>query len=542
MTDVQPRAGRGTTVTHEAQRRRSIAVISHPDAGKSTLTEALALHARAIDSAGAVHGKGGRSGTVSDWSEIERARGISITSAALQFEYGDHMINLLDTPGHADFSEDTYRVLTAVDAAIMLLDASKGLEPQTLKLFDVCRRRGVPVVTFVNKWDRPGKGVLELCDELEQRIGLRPTPLSWPIGEAGRFVGLLDRDDAGARTYRKAPGGASLAEETHLDAADAARELGEDYATAYDEAHLLEPVDRESFLQGKTTPMLFGAALANIGVRQLLDTVIELAPPPRAQPTDEGAAEAGTADVAVRDVDTPFSGFVFKIQAGMDKNHRDHLAYIRVCSGRFERGMVVTHERTSRPFATKYAQSVFGRDRDTIEEAFPGDVVGLVNASNLTVGDTLFDPAGPAVRFPPMPAFAPEHFAVASVRDPGRSKQFRKAIAQLEQEGVVQVLISESRGDANPILAAVGPLQFEVAQFRMEHEFGATIRLDTLGFSLARIVKPEDLDEVARSSGIEITRRRDGAWLALMRDIWHVRSFQRNHKDVDLIALDASED
>ncbi len=538
MTDVQPRAGVAATVAHEAGRRRSIAVISHPDAGKSTLTEALALHAHAIEHAGAVHGKGGRSGTVSDWLEIERTRGISITSAALQFEYGGHKINLLDTPGHADFSEDTYRVLTAVDAAIMLLDASKGLEPQTLKLFDVCRRRGVPVITFVNKWDRPGKGVLELCDELEQRIGLQPTPLSWPIGEAGRFVGLLDRADAGARTYRKTPGGANLAEEQHFDAADAARELGEDYQTAYDEAHLLEPVDRESFLQGKTTPMLFGAALANIGVKQLLDTVLELAPPPRAQPVDDG----GTDNAPKREVDTPFSGFVFKIQAGMDRNHRDHLAFVRVCSGRFERGMTVTHERTGRPFATKYALSVFGRERDTIEEAFPGDVVGLVNASNLTVGDTLFDPAGVAVRFPPMPAFAPEHFAVASVRDPGRSKQFRKAISQLEQEGVVQVLISENRGDANPILAAVGPLQFEVAQFRMEHEFSAPIRLDRLSFSIARMVRPEDLDTVAASSAIELTRRRDGARLALMRDIWHVRSFERAHKDIELIPLDASED
>jgi len=526
------------TVAQEAGRRRSIAVISHPDAGKSTLTEALALHAHAIDRAGAVHGKGGRSGTVSDWLEIERTRGISITSAALQFEYGDHMINLLDTPGHADFSEDTYRVLTAVDAAIMLLDASKGLEPQTLKLFDVCRRRGVPVITFVNKWDRPGKAVLELCDELEQRIGLRPTPLSWPIGEAGQFVGLLDRADGTARTYRKTPGGANLAEEQHFTAADAARELGQDYATAYDEAHLLEPVDRESFLQGKTTPMLFGAALANIGVKQLLDTVLELAPPPRAQPTDH----AGSSDAVSREVDEPFSGFVFKIQAGMDRNHRDHLAYIRVCSGRFERGMIVTHERTNRPFATKYALSVFGRERDTIDEAFPGDVVGLVNASNLNVGDTLFDPEGTHVRFPPMPAFAPEHFAVASVRDPGRSKQFRKAITQLEQEGVVQVLISEFRGDANPILAAVGPLQFEVAQFRMEHEFAAPMRLDRIDFSLARMVKPEDLAVVGASSGIEIVRRRDGAWLALMRDVWRARSFARAHPDVQLISLDASED
>ena len=549
MTDVQPRSGGNApapaTVTAEATRRRSIAVISHPDAGKSTLTEALALHAHAIDRAGAVHGKSGRAGTVSDWLEIERTRGISITSAALQFEYDGHMINLLDTPGHADFSEDTYRVLTAVDAAIMLLDASKGLEPQTLKLFDVCRRRGVPVITFVNKWDRPGKGVLELCDELEQRIGLRPTPLSWPIGEAGRFVGLLDRADGTARTYRKAPGGVALAEQHDFTAADAARELGEDYQTAYDEAHLLEPVDRESFLQGKTTPMLFGAALANIGVRQLLDTVVALAPAPHARPTDNtgSAGESGSADgTGSREIDEPFSGFVFKIQAGMDRNHRDHLAFVRVCSGRFERGMMVTQERTGRPFATKYAQSVFGRERDTIEEAYPGDVVGLVNASNLTVGDTLFDPEGAHVRFPPMPAFAPEHFAVASVRDPGRSKQFRKAIEQLEQEGVVQVLVSESRGDANPILAAVGPLQFEVAQFRMEHEFSATMRMEIMGLSVARMVTPEDMAAVSASSGIEIVRRRDGVILALFRDIWHVRGFERSHANVKLIALDASDD
>lgn len=545
MTDGPRRpASSDSIVTQEAVRRRSIAVISHPDAGKSTLTEALALHAHAIDTAGATHGKGDRAGTVSDWLEIERARGISITSAALQFEYDGHMINLLDTPGHADFSEDTYRVLTAVDTAIMLLDAAKGLEPQTLKLFDVCRRRGVPVITFVNKWDRPGKGVLELCDELEQRIGLRPTPLSWPMGEAGRFVGLLDRNDGSARTYRKTPGGASLAEEQYFEAADAAHEFGDDYQTAYDEAHLLEPVDRESFLQGKTTPMLFGAALANIGVRTLLDTVIELAPPPRATPVEntKPAGDVGSDAPVPREVDEPFSGFVFKIQAGMDRNHRDHLAYVRVCSGRFERGMVVTHERTGRPFATKYAQSVFGRERDTIDEAFPGDVVGLVNASNLTVGDTLFDPTGAPVRFAPMPAFAPEHFAVASVRDPGRSKQFRKAIEQLEQEGVVQVFISASRGDANPILAAVGPLQFEVAQFRMESEFSATMRLDSLGFSLARMVKDEDLATVGSAPGIEMVRRRDGTMLALLRDIWHVRSFERANPNITLIPLDASED
>jgi peptide chain release factor 3 len=318
----------------EAARRRSIAVISHPDAGKSTLTEALALHAHAIEEAGAVHGKGNRAGVVSDWLEMEQKRGISITSAALQFAYGDVVINLLDTPGHADFSEDTYRVLTAVDAAVMLLDSAKGLEPQTLKLFEVCRRRGVPVITFVNKWDRPGREALELCDELEERINLRPTPLTWPIGEAGRFLGLVDRASGEVRTYRRAPGGASIAEESVLTPQAAAEALGDDHTEAVESVQLLEPVDRESFLAGTTTPMLFGAALANIGVRQLLDAVVDLAPAPGARPDVNDGERAVT---------QPFSGFVFKMQAGMDPNHRDHVAFIRVCSGRFERGMVVTH-------------------------------------------------------------------------------------------------------------------------------------------------------------------------------------------------------
>ncbi|MEU4385794.1 peptide chain release factor 3 [Promicromonospora sp. NPDC023805] len=515
----------------EAARRRSIAVISHPDAGKSTLTEALALHAHAIEEAGAVHGKGNRAGVVSDWLEMEQKRGISITSAALQFVYGDVVINLLDTPGHADFSEDTYRVLTAVDAAVMLLDSAKGLEPQTLKLFEVCRRRGVPVITFVNKWDRPGREALELCDELEERINLRPTPLTWPIGEAGRFLGLVDRASGEVRTYRRAPGGASIAEESVLTPQAAADALGDDHTEAVESVQLLEPVDRESFLAGTTTPMLFGAALANIGVRQLLDAVVDLAPAPGARPDVAGGERAVT---------QPFSGFVFKMQAGMDPNHRDHVAFIRVCSGRFERGMVVTHERTGRPFATKYALSVFGRERSTVEDAYPGDVVGLVNASTLAVGDTVFDTSGPKVRFPPMPVFAPEHFAAARVADPGRSKQFRKGISQLEQEGVVQVLVSEARGDGNPILAAVGPLQFEVATFRMEHEFSAPIRMETLGLSLAREAAPEHIDVIAGYPGVEVVRRGDGTPLVLLRDVWHARAFERAHPDVPLIPLVAS--
>ncbi|GAB3160980.1 peptide chain release factor 3 [Myceligenerans halotolerans] len=526
-------------VRAEAARRRSIAVISHPDAGKSTLTEALALHTRAITTAGAVHGKGDRSGVVSDWMEMEQKRGISITSAALQLAYGDTVINLLDTPGHADFSEDTYRVLTAVDAAVMLLDAAKGLEPQTLKLFEVCRRRGVPVITLINKWDRPGLEPLELCDELEQRIDLKPTPLTWPLGEAGRFQGLLDVAAGDVRTYERAPGGAKLSTETRLDPDTARERLGADYDDAVEAAALLDGVDRDSFLAGRTTPLLFGAALANIGVRQLLDTIVELAPAPPARPDVRGArAEAssdiiadddGAADLPTRAVDTPFSGFVFKMQAGMDPKHRDHVAFVRVCSGKFERGMVVTHERTGRPFATKYALQVFGRERETVEEAFPGDVVGLVNASTLAVGDSLYEPGGKPVRYPPMPAFAPEHFRAARVKDPGRSKQFRRGIAQLQQEGVVQILVSDARGDGNPILAAVGPLQFEVATYRMEHEFSAPVVLDHLELSVARIVKAEDVPLVTRAAGTEVVRRADGTLLALFRDIWRLRSLQREY-------------
>ena len=553
---------------HEAARRRSIAVISHPDAGKSTLTEALALHARAIDSAGAVHGKGDRAGVVSDWMEMEQKRGISITSAALQLSYGDIVINLLDTPGHADFSEDTYRVLTAVDAAVMLLDAAKGLEPQTLKLFEVCRRRGVPVITMVNKWDRPGLEALELCDELTERIDLPPTPLTWPLGEAGRFLGLLDTASGDVHTYERAPGGATLAIEQRLSADQAREQFASDYDDAVDGAGLLDEVSRESFLAGRSTPLMFGAALANIGVRQLLDTIVDLAPAPSGRPdmrarpvvaspassTSSPVAESGSGAVAddsasddgaahpVRPVDAPFSGFVFKMQAGMDPKHRDHVAFLRVCSGRFERGMVVTHERTGKPFATKYALQVFGRERETVEEAFPGDVVGLVNASQLAVGDSLYEPDGPAVRFPPMPAFAPEYFALARVKDPGQSKKFRKGISQLQQEGVVQILVSEARGDATPILAAVGPLQFEVATHRMEHEFGAAVVLEHLDLSVARLVSADDAPTVGHAMGTEIVRRDDGTLLALFRDIWRMRSVQRDQPDLVLTPLVAGTD
>ncbi|SEE82971.1 peptide chain release factor 3 [Ruania alba] len=515
------------TLYEQAARRRTIAVISHPDAGKSTLTEALALHAQVIGEAGAVHGKGNRSGVVSDWLEMEQKRGISITSAALQFAWGDLVINLLDTPGHADFSEDTYRVLTAVDCAVMLIDSAKGLEPQTYKLFEVCRRRNVPVIAFINKWDRPGREALELIDEITDRLDREPQLVTWPVGIGGSEFGLLDAATGDVHAYRKAPGGAHLAEEDTLSPAAADEHFGEDALRAREEAELLPALDSDA-PKASVMPILFGAALGNIGVRQLLATVDQWAPAPGDRPTQSETE---------RPVDSAFSGFVFKMQAGMDPKHRDHVAYVRVCSGTFERGMILTHEPTKRAFATKYALSIFGRDREVAERAYPGDVVGLVNAANLAVGDTLYDPDGPAVTFPPMPVFEPEHFAAARVADPSDAKKFRRGMDKLVQEGVVQRLISELRGDGNPILAAVGPLQFEVASHRMEHEFGARIVLDTLPYSVAQQVAAEDATSISHLAGVEIARRHDGVTLALLRDIYLARSIGRTHPDVTLTPL-----
>ncbi len=522
------------TAAGEAARRRTFAVISHPDAGKSTLTEALALHARVIGQAGAVHGKAGRRGTVSDWMEMERDRGISITSAALQFSYRDAVVNLLDTPGHADFSEDTYRVLTAVDAAVMLIDAAKGLEAQTMKLFAVCRHRGIPIVTVVNKWDRPGKDALELMDEIAERTGLTPTPLTWPVGIAGDFRGVLDRRDGTFRRFTRTAGGATIAPEELLSAADAAAQEGANWEQAVEESELLAETgaehDQELFLSGITTPVLFASAVSNFGVGALLDSLVDLAPPP------SGREDVGG---AVRSLDEPFSAFVFKVQSGMDAAHRDRLAYIRICTGVFERGMVVTHAATGRPFTTKYAQHVFGRERESVELAYPGDVVGLVNANALGVGDTLY--AEKPVTYPPLTTFAPEHFAVARSKETAKHKQFRKGIEQLDSEGVVQVLRSDRWGDQAPVLAVVGPMQFEVASHRMEHEFNAPIALERLPYSLALRTDAGAVPQVSASGGAEVLQRDNGDLLAVFTDKWALRMLQQRHPSLNLEPLVAAQ-
>ena len=532
VTEVEKRPASNGAVRDEAARRRTFAVISHPDAGKSTLTEALALHAAAINTAGAVHGKAGRRGVTSDWMAMEKDRGISITSAVLKFDYDGHVLNLLDTPGHADFSEDTYRVLEAVDCAIMLLDSAKGLEPQTLKLFDVCRSRHVPVVTFVNKWDRPGREPLELLDEIEQRIGLRPTPLNWPVGIAGDFRGLIERSTGEYTAYTRRPGGAERAlEEVFKDPEKAREREGAAYDAAAEELELLTEIGAEidipSFLAGESSPVLFGAALPNFGVRRLLDAMCDLAPAPEPRADVDGDERA---------VDAPFSGLVFKVQANMDPAHRDRVAFVRVCSGRFERGMVLTHAATGRPFATKYAQAMFGQERETVETAFPGDVIGLVNATALRPGDTLY--ADIPVSYPPIPSFAPEHFGVVRCKDAGKYKQFRRGIDQLDTEGVVQVLSSDLRGDQAPVLAAVGPLQFDVVLHRLEHEFGAKSELSHLDYEIARQTDQAGVEALKGARGAEVlTRRLDGALLALFADKWRLNAIQRDNPSLRLDPL-----
>ncbi|OFO14838.1 peptide chain release factor 3 [Corynebacterium sp. HMSC22B11] len=538
----------------EATRRRTFAVIAHPDAGKSTLTEALALHAHVIQEAGAVHGKAGRKSTVSDWMEMEKDRGISIGSSALQFDYAPeghegepYVINLVDTPGHADFSEDTYRVLSAVDAAVMLVDGGKGLEPQTLKLFRVCKARGLPIVTVINKWDRVGRDALDLVEEIVSEIDLQPTPLFWPVGEAGDFRGLARIDEDGnAEEYihfTRTAGGSTIAPEEHYTPDEAADREGDVWETAVEEAELLAADgalhDQELFLQCVTSPVIFASAMLNFGVHQILDTLCALAPSPAGRTSDEKALAAQSgASAAVqefRDTGDDFSGVVFKVQAGMDAHHRDRLAFMRIISGEFERGMQVTHAQSGRSFSSKHALTMFGRTRETVETAYPGDIIGLVNAGALAPGDTIY--TGKKVQFPPMPQFAPEHFQTLRAKSLGKYKQFRKALEQLESEGVVQILRNDLRGDAAPVMAAVGPMQFEVMQGRMAAEYNVETVTEPVPYSVARRTDEASAPQLGRQRGVEIFTRGDGELIALFGDKWKLAFIEKEFPDLTLETL-----
>jgi len=521
-----------SALIEEISRRRTFAIISHPDAGKTTLTEKFLLYAGALHEAGSVKARTGRRAATSDWMELEQRRGISITSTALQFGYRDHVLNLLDTPGHRDFSEDTYRVLAAVDAVVMVLDTAKGIEPQTLKLFEVCRSRELPVITFLNKYDRPGRDPLELLDEIEEQIGLRPTPATWPVGISGDFRGVIDRRTSEFTRFTRTARGGQIAPEEIVDADQAARHEGTAWQTALDECALLDAVgahvDEASFLAGESTPVFIGSALTNFGVRSLLDAVIDLAPGPSPRLDVDNLGRPLSADC---------SAYVFKVQANMDRAHRDRIGFVRICSGVFERGMVLTNERSKRPFATKYASTVFGAERSTVERAVAGDVVGLVNATDLNIGDTLW--AETPVEFPRIPRFSPEVFASVRPLDTSTTKQFRRGLHQLDEEGVVQVLRDPDTGDSAPLLAAVGQLQFDVFADRLAVEFNAPVEVLSAPYDAVRRTDRASVQRLRSIGGIRIMERSDGVVVALFESRYRLARIIDDEPDLVLEPITA---
>ena len=466
----------------EVARRRTFAIISHPDAGKTTLTEKLLLYSGVVSQAGSVRPKKTGSHATSDWMAMEQARGISVTSTALQFEYEGCLFNLLDTPGHEDFSEDTYRTLTAVDSAVMVLDAAKGIETQTRKLFQVCCSREIPILTFINKMDQPARDPLELLDEIERVLGIRPTPMNWPIGDGADFRGVFDFANRRLLRYGRRSGGQHKTEvwESSLDDPAFSMAVGaERFERLREILELLEfageKFSRDTFLDGQLTPVYFGSALHNFGVEAFLRALVALAPPPQVRATLQGSVDP---------CDASFSAFVFKIQANMEPRHRDRMAFLRVCSGRFEKDMVVHHPRLGRKIQMTRSHRLFARDRETLHEAFPGDVIGVVNPGLFAIGDTVT--AGDPVEFLPMPSFPPENFGVLRNQDLSKNKQFRKGVEQLEEEGVVQVLYTPEGATRAPILAAVGRLQFDVVEARLHHEYGVKVLVEPLPYTHVR--------------------------------------------------------
>lgn len=472
------------SIREEVAKRRTFAIISHPDAGKTTLTEKLLLYSGMIQTAGMVKGRKGRKAATSDWMAMEQERGISITSSAMQFTYKDTIINVLDTPGHEDFSEDTYRTLTAADCAIMVIDASKGVEKQTLKLFEVCRFRKIPVMTFINKMDMPGREPLELMNEVENVLQIHSYAMNWPIGMGREFQGVVDRTSNECVFFTKTShGGAQKAAVTRvaLDSEEAKKKMGEEeYVKLSQELELLKlagnPFAVEEFLSGDVTPVFFASALTNFGVEPFFDAFIHLAPCPHGRLAD---SKDGS-EVEIDPITTPFSGYVFKLQANMDRRHRDSMAFIRICSGRFERDLVVKNHRLGREIRLSRPHGMVAGERTTLDYAFPGDVIGVINPSLFAIGDTLSISGG--FNFKPLPQFQPEIFARLYPKDVGKRKSFDKGVLQLINEGAIQMLQYNDR-EGDYIFAAVGQLQFEVMQYRLKDEYGVETTLSSLPYT-----------------------------------------------------------
>jgi len=518
--------------SREIARRRTFAIVSHPDAGKTTLTEKFLLYGGAVQLAGSVTARKDQRATTSDWMALERQRGISISSTVLQFDYQGYRINLLDTPGHKDFSEDTYRVLTAVDAAVMVIDAGKGIEDQTRKLFEVCRRRGVPIFTFMNKLDRPTREPLELVDELESVLGIGAYPMNWPLGTGITFKGVWERQTKLAHLFERTPKGAFRAPvaTSGLDDAIVRERLDDEtYRKVSEEVEMLEMMgagfDPEAVLAGQVTPVYFGSAINNFGVQLLLDGFLQYSAPPTPRQSRDGM---------VAPTHEAFSGFVFKIQANMDPKHRDRVAFVRVVSGKFTRDMTVTHANAGKKVRLGNAQKLFGRERETVDEAYPGDVVGLVSNAQFAIGDTLTE--DPAILYQEIPRFPPEHFVYLQNPQPSNYKRFRDGLEQLLQEGVVQSFTPTKATSTMPLLAAVGPLQFEIVQYRLESEYGAPCSIETAPWELVRWYRPreEAHAELKLPLGVAEAEDRFGQHVLLFKSEYRLRYFTDDHPHIEL--------
>lgn len=518
-------------------RRRTFAIISHPDAGKTTLTEKLLLYSGMVHTAGMVRGRKGRKAATSDWMAMEQERGISITASAMQFTYKDAIINVLDTPGHEDFSEDTYRTLTAADCAIMVIDAAKGVEKQTRKLFEVCRLRGIPVLTFINKLDLPAREPLDLMAEVEEVLQIHASPLNWPIGLGKQFVGVYDIPNQECLIFKKTSVGGSqkaLIEKHTLDELHTLDIAEPEIKKLKEDLELLEVAgnkyDHQKFLEGKITPVFFASALTNFGVEPFFDAFIHLAPPP--QPRYAPSLKEDK-EIAIDPVKTPFSAYVFKIQANMDKRHRDSMAFLRICSGRFERDLVVKHHRLGREVRLSRPHGMVAGERTTLDLAYAGDVIGVINPGVFAVGDTISLTGG--FNFKPMPQFQPEIFAKVRPKDVGKRKAFDKGILQLTDEGAVQIFWPyDQSGDI--IFAAVGQLQFEVMQYRLKDEYGVETILNPLPYQCSAWIIGDLSTFQKTTSGLVLHDRFDRP-IALFTETWEKQYAMKLNPDHQLLDI-----
>ncbi|MBQ4901789.1 peptide chain release factor 3 [Paenibacillus sp. Marseille-P2973] len=518
----------GQLLQQEVDKRRTFAIISHPDAGKTTLTEKLLLFGGAIRLAGSVKARKASKHATSDWMEIEKQRGISVTSSVMQFDYNGHRINILDTPGHQDFSEDTYRTLTAADSAVMLIDVAKGVEAQTIKLFQVCAKRGIPIFTFINKLDREGRSPFELMEEIEQVLGIRSVPMNWPIGMGRELCGVYDRmknqvelfqgDDHSNIQVKKVDG--------YED--PVIREMAGDYLhdQLCQDLELLDvagdPFDLEKVKRGELTPVFFGSAVNNFGVQTFLENFLQLAPKPEPRRSTTGVVEP---------TNEKFSGYVFKIQANMNPAHRDRIAFLRIVSGKFERGMSVKHVRVGKEIKLSQPQQFLAQDRDIVTEAYPGDIIGLFDPGIFRIGDSLSQ--GGEVSFDELPTFSPEIFAKVTVKNALKHKQYQKGIDQLTEEGTIQVFTTV--GFEDTLLGVVGQLQFEVFEYRMKGEYGVDVMLQRMPFQFARWIVADKVDPSKFRINSTLVKDKKGNYVALFENEYAMRTAMEKNPDAQFL-------